>query len=228
MKVKLNRASKNGDPLEKAFTLIEMIGVLAVIAILAVIIVPNLLHQLDTVASQQEVSTLQGFSSALQSSICRNFYIPGQNDWASNIAAEVGTGVSEVLTNSRGQQRAFLIDPAFQIGTNGYGLPYPQNINGTTVTNSSEVIPPTNPRLMILSSIGTNLPAAVTSGVPAVPGDFATIWNTADGSLPPTTSFAGWSEPNDLKVQRINLSSLFCATGALHLSQSLPLPTASI
>jgi prepilin-type N-terminal cleavage/methylation domain-containing protein len=223
MKVEFSSASRDGDHLQDAFTLIELIGVLAVIAILAAIIVPNLLHQLDLAAGQQEVATLQGFGSALQSSISRNFYVPGTNDWASNIAAEVGTGTYEVATNSRGLRRVFLIDPAFQIGTNGHGLPYTQNINGSTVTNSfGTVIPPVSPRLMILSSIGiqspsisstvTGLPTNVVSGVPAVSNDFATIWNTEDGT-PPTsaTGFSSWTAINasDLKIQRINLSPLF-------------------
>jgi len=73
MNVKFNSPATSKELLKRAFTLVEMIGVLAVLAILAVIIVPNLLHQLDVAASQQEVATLQGFGGALQSSICRNF-----------------------------------------------------------------------------------------------------------------------------------------------------------
>ncbi len=195
-------------PLEKAFTLIELIGVLAVLAILAAIIVPNLLHQLDVAVSQQEVATLQGYGSALQSSICRNFYIPGQNDWASSIAAEYGTGTYEVATNSRGQPRVFLIDSNFTIGANGQGLPYTQSNYpyGSQVTSSNMVIPPVSPRLMILSTIGKPLPTTYTAA------DFTNIWNTADGT-PPTnaTGFSSWTanDAYDLKVQRINLSPLF-------------------
>ncbi len=187
-------------PLEKAFTLIELLGVLAVLAILAVIIVPHLLHHLDAAVSQQEAATLQRYGSALQSSICRNFYIPGQNDWASNIAAEVGTGTYEVATNSRGQPRVFLIDSNFTIGTNMAGvLPYTQYTNGSTNL-------PVSPRLMILSTIGKPLPTTYTAA------DFTNIWNTADGT-PPTsaTGFSSWTtnDAYDLKVQRINLQPLF-------------------
>jgi type II secretory pathway pseudopilin PulG len=206
MKVQFSSASRDRDHLEEAFTLIELIGVLAVIAILAAIIVPNLLHQLDLAVGQQEVATLQGFATRLQSSILRNSYIPGKNDWATNIAAEFGIDAGDVATNSRGLPRVFLIDPAIQLNAAGASaLPYTQPTNGSTNL-------PVSPRLMILSTIGTPLPANVVSGVPAVSNDFAAIWNTADGT-PPTnaTGFSSWTAVNasDLKIQRINLSPLF-------------------
>ncbi len=187
----------------EAFTLIEMMAVLAIIAILAVIIAPNLLKQLDLAAGSQEVTTLQTLGNALQSSIQRNFYIPGAADWATVIGTELGLDPADVSTNGRGRARILLIDPAFQVGTNGYGvLPYTQTINGSASNAVS-------PRFLILSSTTTALPAAYLSGVPATSNDFSAIWNTADGGLPPTAAFTGWTGVNDLHVQRINLAPLF-------------------
>src|SRR6185503_12794650 len=66
-----------------------------------------------------------------------------------------------------------------------------------------------SPRLMIISSIGTPLPAALVSGIgdTSGPNAFANIWNTAEGGIP-----AGWTfgnHPEDLKIARIDLTDLF-------------------
>ncbi len=203
MKVKFNSFTRVKDLLGRAFTLIEMLAVLAIIAILAALIVPNLLKQVDIATANQEVATLQSLGNALQSSILRNFHIPDATDWATVIGTELGLDPNNVSTNLPGKARILLIDPAFQVGTNGYGVSYyTQTINGS-------VNAPVSPRFMILSSISTALPTAYVSGVPATSNDFSAIWNTADGSLPPTAAFTGWNGVNYLHVQRINLSSLF-------------------
>src|SRR6266540_2609307 len=60
---------------ERAFSLIELIGVLAVIAILAAALVPALIRQMDKIAGDQESAALKSFSDALQQSIMRTRYI---------------------------------------------------------------------------------------------------------------------------------------------------------
>src|SRR5438477_1564208 len=59
-----------------AFSLIELIGVLAVMAILAGALVPALIRQMDKVAGDQESAALKSFGDALQQSIMRNRSIP--------------------------------------------------------------------------------------------------------------------------------------------------------
>src|SRR6266542_2765424 len=61
---------------ERAFSLIEMIGVLAVIAILAAVLVPALIRQMDKIAGDQESASLKSFGDALLQSILRNRVIP--------------------------------------------------------------------------------------------------------------------------------------------------------
>jgi hypothetical protein len=91
-----------------------------------------------------------------------------------------------------------MIDPNLQIGVSGAGLPYDQS------TNSGGSIQPISNRVMIVSSLGPPLPA---TGVAAA--NFSTVWNTIDGNLP-TNGFSGWKgAPDDVKIQRINLGSLF-------------------
>ena len=195
-----------------AFSLIELIGVLAVIAILAAAAVPALIRQMDRIAGEQESAALKSVSDALQQSILRKRYIPGASDWATNIATELGVDVANVTTNARRQPRFFLIDPALRIGNNGSGLPYNQTnwVSGSIVTNSSGFVDvPLSPRLLILSSIGRALPTNIVSGAST---DFNVIWDRNDtGNALPATSFAwtGWPDGDDLKVQRVNLSLLF-------------------
>src|SRR5438309_7273336 len=85
----------------RAFSLIELIGVLAVIAILAAVLAPSLIRQMDRIAGEQESAALKSLSDALQQSVLRKRYIPGASDWATNIATELGVEVASVTANSR-------------------------------------------------------------------------------------------------------------------------------
>src|SRR6266699_331360 len=85
----------------RAFSLIELIGVLAVIAILATALVPALIRQMDRIAGEQESAALKSLSDALQSSIMRltpahptSRYIPSDTDWASTVATELGVDIA--------------------------------------------------------------------------------------------------------------------------------------
>src|SRR5205809_883824 len=178
----------------RAFSLIEMIGVLAVIAILAAALAPSFVRQMDKTAGDQESAALKSFGDALQQSIMRNRYIPSATDWASTVATELGVDIAAVTNSPRQQPRFFLIDPALQIGVNGGGLPYTQNNTGSVVTNSSgSITNPISPRVLILSSIGRALPGGIVSGVPTA-ADFTNIWNSTDGTVPTAAPvFAGWT-----------------------------------
>ncbi len=193
---------------EVAFSLIELIGVLTVIAILAAVLVPVLIRQMDKMAGDQESASLKSIGDALQQSIMRNRYIPSDSDWATNIAIELGVNISNVKTNGRKQPRFFLIDPGLQVGVNGGQLPYLQTVAGSVVNSGGSVTSPISPRVLILSSIGQRL-TNMQNGIPAVPSDFTNIWDAPDGTLPLASSLAGLTRPDDLKVQRVNLSTLF-------------------
>src|SRR2546425_6792980 len=80
----------------RAFSLIEMIGVLAVIAILAAVLAPALIRQMDKLAGDQESAALKSFSDALQQSIMRKRYIPSATDWATNVASELGVDIAAI------------------------------------------------------------------------------------------------------------------------------------
>ncbi len=188
-------------PAVRAFSLLEMIGVLAVLAILAAALVPALIRQMDKTAGDQESAALKSMGDALQQSIMRNRYIPGATDWAANIATELGVDVASVTNSPRQQPRCFLIDQNLSIG--GFGLPYTQTSAGASGV--------TNTRVMLVSSIGRALPAGIASGVMSS-NNFNAFWNWNDAtSTLPTNSFAwtGWPNSDDLRVERIDLSPLF-------------------
>jgi type II secretory pathway pseudopilin PulG len=181
----------------RGWSLIEIVGVLTVIAILAAVLLPSLIRQLDKAAIDQEVSTLKSFADALQQGIQSSRYIPGTNDWATSIAANLGVSSSAVLQNPRQQNRAFLIDPSGLFGT--LPLPYAQTNTGT--------VSPVNARLIIVSSLGTTLPVA--TGTPNATV-FSNLWNWVDATPLTFAPFDTWAgSPSDLIVQRINLSPLF-------------------
>jgi type II secretory pathway pseudopilin PulG len=187
-----------------------MIGVLAVLAILLTTLAPSFVRQMDKTSGDQESAALKSFGDALQQSIMRKRYIPSATDWATTIATELGVDITAVTDSPRRQPRFFLIDPNLNINNTGVtqggsgepALPYAQ-------ANAGSANGPAWPRVLILSSIGTRLPAGVVSGVPTA-ADFTNIWNSADGTVPPAAVFSGWDGgTDDLKVQRVDLSPLF-------------------
>jgi len=187
---------------ETAFTLIEMIGILAVIAILALVLVPVLVRQMDRIAGENESASLRGITDAFQKSVMRNRYIPGSSDWATNIAKELGVNISDVTINGRKQPRFFLIDHDLKIGGTVAGQSYQQATLGVQTR-------PVNVRFMVVSSIGMPLP----NNMPSVPSgpDFNAIWDWNDASpiAPAASNLGSFTRGEDLKVQRVNLSPLF-------------------
>ena len=180
---------------QAAFSLLELIGVLAVMAILAAIVLPFLTLSIDKVVYERESISLKDFDSALQRSVARFGYITNPAKVFEQIAAELGVQASSVQTNSRGQPRFLLVDPGLQIGPTP-GLPYVQSEAGWPLA-------PARPRLMIVTSLGPRLPGLTTN-------DFDPLWNSPAGVVPAASSLSTWrGKADDLRIQRINLSSRF-------------------
>ena len=187
-----------------AFTLVELIGVVAVICILALAVLPALLKQLDDTARAQEIATLKRLGNGLQSYVLTTRIIPGTNTIATDLAGQLGWSVSEVRTNLRGSSRVFLMDPNTRIGTNR-SLPYIQtNILVANLPTNQ----PTN-RFMIITSMrgGGVLPTSVTAGGATNSAAFQQIWESDDGVQP-----SGWTGGGDwstILVERVDLRNLF-------------------
>src|SRR5881396_841615 len=102
---------------QRAFNLIEMIGVLAVMAILALALAPILIKQLDQIAGDKEASQLKGFAEAFRQGVLQTKSIPNTNGWYSIIATNLGLQTNQVLFNERHVGRVFLIDPSLRVGS---------------------------------------------------------------------------------------------------------------
>ena len=180
------------------------IAVLAVIAILLAFTLPALIRETDQRVAREETAVLKTFGNALQSAVKRHAYIPAHTNWAEMVAVEAGFNLAAVATNSRHQPRLLLID------TNGWfrtiSLSYTQSAAGSMIV-------PLNARMMIISSVGGSLPL---SAGPLSATEFSGLWTAAEGtaSFPTTGLWAGWGgRSEDVKVERVNLSSLFISLG---------------
>ncbi len=187
------RSSKFARNRQTAFTLIEMIGVLAVVAVLAGLLVPVALRHLDQIASEQEAARLQALGDALQQNILSTHSIPSYTNWATVVATQSGLDVGSVTNNFRNRPRVLLVDAGGWLSNK---LTYVQSSVGTSNL-------PVNARVMLVSSLGRNLP--ITTGMPLA-SDFDALWNAPPGTVP----WTGWNgDPYDVKIQRVNLSPLF-------------------
>jgi len=175
----------------RAFTLLQMIGVLSVLAILASVITPVAAKRIDAAARDAEATSVAAMSEALVQSCLNTRSIPVATNFAASIADYLNQKTNNVRLNKRGQTRLFMADPALSI--NGSGLPFTQTTNGVPTR-------PTSLRLMIVSSVGKALPGTVTN--------FDNIWTTPKNTIPSSlTNWGGLGE--DLTVERMELSPLF-------------------
>src|ERR1043165_9165279 len=186
----------------RAFTLIQVIGVLAIIAVLSLALAPVLIRRIDQAARDRETAEMNGIATALRSAIVRSGQIPDGSTLATVVANEMAVASNKVALSSRSVPRSFLIDTNLWIGSTNGLLPYiqSQRTHGTGTTSAGLEVPGLNLRMMFLSSLGPTLPSPV---------DFNTVWNTSDGSVP-----SGWpatwaGKGLDLRIQRMDLTSLF-------------------
>ncbi len=206
-----------------AFTLIEMVGVLAVIMILATLIFSVTVRQLDQLEARKEDAALARLAEGLIRSIQRTRSIPAASNWVAAVAAELGEAPTQVEVNPRNRARILWVDPRLEIGANGRGVPYRQGAVGSVVTDTSGfVIPPKHPRLMLLSSLGPAFPASVVSAG-AVAANFDALWDAPPETRPRTGPWADWSGyGRDLRVQRLHLGPLFVRLILQQLNSSEP------
>lgn len=182
----------------RAFSLIEIIAVLAIISILAAAILPVLIRQIDYASEGTEATNLVAMATGFTQAVSAQRQIPGQG-WDNFIATNIGWQLTAVQNNAQNNARAFLIDTNLAVGaTTTATLPYYQTSDGATNV--------ANVRFIILSSLSGPLP--VSSGVPAI-ADFNALWNTPNDTIPVGTSWSFNGQGADLKIQRINLTSAF-------------------
>ena len=184
----------------KAWTLIELMGVLSLLAILSAVLVPVMVRELDRIARALEVREMSVFASTVEQGIRRQRQIPDATGWAGFVAAELGRQVEEVQTNARGGRRLWIVDPRLRVGpASGAMLPFQQGPLGS--------VEPVSPRVVLVSSLGEPLPATVRDGVASSTARFDAIWSASPGSVPGGWSWSGKGE--DLVIERLHFSSQF-------------------
>ncbi|GAX62690.1 type II secretory system protein [Candidatus Scalindua japonica] len=194
---------------EQAFTLIEMIGVLAIIAILAAVIAPNVIKQMQSVSQDVEEKTLDLLADGLINYVLENRIIPqsgeGTGAWSSNIATQMDLPTNKIYQNDLGNSRRYWFDPATDLnGLSDNSASYNQNtVSATNISGNAttmSVSAPTSPRAMIISdlSVGATNNILVAS-VGHTASNFAAVWDQT-GTL---------TESSTLKIKRINFSQMF-------------------
>jgi type II secretory pathway pseudopilin PulG len=176
-----------------AFTLVELIGVLAIITILAAMAAPVVIRHIDEAARTREIADLKAIADGLTFQILATKSIPREADLPAAVAAWTRQPINRITQTPRRYDRRFLVDPA--------GWPW----NVTSVGWSQTWIGVTNQlnrsRIVIVSSTSRNLPALTGS-------DFVELWNTPAGQKP--ASWSSWQGTGeDLHIERVNLEPLF-------------------
>lgn len=204
----------------RAFSLIEMIGVISIVAIMMSVVGPNLIRKVVDNNSVREMKSLQTLSDGLQRHIQTQQTIPGGGTWSTLVSAAVGLSPNEVSyadpSDTVTSRRIYIVDPRFTPATAA---------DPVFTMPSAGSLAPTNARVMIVSSTKRGLAVSLTAGkaanTVASRTAFDNVWNwTLDPftKAPPTGWPATWSgNGQHLHVQRANLANLF-----VHVTVSNP------
>ncbi|MBI3871423.1 MAG: type II secretion system protein [Verrucomicrobia bacterium] len=210
----MNRARPSQRPRgeREAFSLIEMVGVLAVISVLVAVVGPNFIRKIVDNVSIKEGKSLETLAQGLRQSLRNTQTIPGGVTWSASVATATGLNPAEVLyadpNNPATSQRIMVIDPRFSPSTGADPVFTP---------TSAGALAPTNARVMLVSSTKRGLALPIAGGKAANTAAncalFDNVWNWTLNpftKLPPTGWPAAWDGQGEhLHVQRVNLADEF-------------------
>ena len=194
----------------RAFSLVEMLGVMAILMIMCLAIMPALMRQIALAGQDAERNNLQQMAGALENYVLNNRLVPGTGTQPgagsvvfTNIASQLGWPIALLLTNATGSPRYYLVDPDIAVGTNTLTkLHYVQTNHFAACTNL-----PGGARALLITSLAGALPTVLTNPLNLTGSVFDQVWDGPDYTAP-----AGWSYGGDwanILVQRLNFSKLF-------------------
>jgi len=199
---KRNSADFKLNPSRSAFTLIEMIGVLAIIALLVAALLPRWIKRIDLAVERAEVKSLKTISSALTAQVLRGTNLFDKTTWVGSAADWTLLPQVKVSQNARRKNRFYF---------------YEENANpaaGYEQTWQGFQNPPQNLRAVLVSVLGgEDLDAGNTP--PTSDGEiddtyFNELWNLPGGERPVNGLWANWNgQGDDFLVERINYRPLF-------------------
>lgn len=137
-----NNSSCSGPRRLAAFTLVEMIGVLAILTIMAGVLTPNILHSLERAAVRAEADNLHSLGNEIGLYLRDNSILPTTANWNTQLAAYSSLNAADILTNRRQVARLYVPDPVaanqrvllISSMRNGVALPSAANVSGNFQT----------------------------------------------------------------------------------------------
>lgn len=94
-----------------AFTLVEMIGVLAILTIMAGVLTPNILRSIERAAVRAEGDNLHAMGREIGLYLRDNSVLPTPAAWNTQLAAYSSLNAADILTNRRRVARLYVPDP---------------------------------------------------------------------------------------------------------------------
>ncbi len=188
----------NWNPLRSvrcgAFTLIEVVGVLAVLSIVAWAAMNGVWTHLKESIRRDESVRLEAVRRALQRSAVRQRGIPSATNWVETVAIELAEPVSAIQKNAAGWNRLLVVDPNCRVGNPALLPPYRQGPSGSAA--------PILARAVLLSTVAADYPNLASVR-------FDDLWERSPGRLPRNWSTRWGGKPEDLLVERVAFEGQF-------------------
>ncbi len=180
--------------------LVAVLIAVVVLCTLALALAPAWIRYFAMEARSKEGQEMRDLQKAFRDGIVDDSRIPAPTGFVAVVRGRAGKSDQGVQFNPVGRQRVILADPEVSLGPGGTNtLPFNQGQTGSA--------PPRNGRLLVISSMGKDLPANIVTGANLTAAQFSNLWNAPHGRKPADWNWDG--DPLDLCIERLQLSDLF-------------------